>query len=63
ADVYSGKEYGDSVQEVVNYIDSMNLSDKELEEMAETFRIGAYYEYEFWDSAYNLEKWPIAIWK
>ncbi len=63
AEVYSGSAYGSSVQEVLDYIDSLSLSERELEEMKETYRIGAFYEYEFWDSAYRMETWPVSILK
>ena len=63
AEVYSGSAYGSSVQEVLDYLDSLSLSERELEEMKETYRIGAFYEYEFWDSAYRMETWPVSILK
>lgn len=61
AEVYSGEAYGSSVQEVLDFIDSLRLSQEELDEMAKTYRLGAYYEYLFWDSAYRLEGWPIDV--
>lgn len=61
AEVYSGNAYGNSVQEVLDYIDSIKLSQEELEAMTKTYRLGAFYEYEFWESAYRMESWPIEI--
>ncbi|MEM0123632.1 MAG: thiaminase II, partial [Conexivisphaerales archaeon] len=59
ADVYSGKQYGDSVQEVLDLIDSMKFTEDQLGQMKLVFRLGSYYEYRFWDSAYKLEGWLI----
>lgn len=59
AETYAGREYGETVQEVLDFIDSMKLDETQLGKMIQTFRLGAYYEYMFWDSAYRLEGWVI----
>jgi len=60
AETYAGKEYGETVQEVLDFIDDkLEPSETQLKDMQKTFRLGAYYEYLFWDSAYRLEGWAI----
>ncbi|MEM3249589.1 MAG: thiaminase II [Conexivisphaerales archaeon] len=59
ADVYSGKQYGDAVQEVLDLTDSIKFTENQLGQMELAFRLGSYYEYKFWDSAYMLEGWVI----
>jgi len=57
--VYSSPEYAESVREVLNVIDSLELTREQLADMVKAFRLAAVYEYLFWDSAYRLEQWPI----
>jgi len=57
--VYSSPEYAGSVREVLNVIDSLELTREQLADMVKAFRLAAVYEYLFWDSAYRLEQWPI----
>ena len=57
--VYSSPEYAESVREVLNVINSLELTREQLADMVKAFRLAAVYEYLFWDSAYRLEQWPI----
>jgi thiaminase/transcriptional activator TenA len=57
---YSSPEYGKSVKEVLDIINSLELTKGQLAEMIKAFRLAAIYEYLFWDSAYRLEDWPFS---
>lgn len=55
---YSSPEYRKSVNEVLNIVDSLELTNDQVRDMMSAFRQAAIYEYLFWDSAYRLESWP-----
>ncbi|MGC9136490.1 thiaminase II [Caldivirga sp.] len=59
ASTYSGEEYRASVREVLGIVDSMSVTEGQLNDMIKAFRLASIYEYMFWDSAYRMEKWPI----
>ena len=49
----SNENYENSVREVINIFDAMNIENREMTECINIFRTASVYEYLFWDSAYR----------
>jgi thiaminase/transcriptional activator TenA len=62
-DTYAAEGFAESVQEVIRITDQAagRAGATEREAMARAFIRSAQYEWMFWDSAYRLEGWPIAV--
>ncbi|WP_338604191.1 thiaminase II [Sulfolobus tengchongensis] len=60
-ETYGGEEYEKGVRAVINIVNSLKLSEDDLEKMKMHFRTASVYEYLFWDSAYRLERFPFPI--
>jgi thiaminase/transcriptional activator TenA len=60
-DAYSSEEYADSVKAILEIVNQSSLSAgrDEIQRMKEHFRRSARYEWMFWDSAYQLQAWPL----
>lgn len=59
-DTYSGDDFHDSVQKVIQAIDHIaeRCDADTLEKMHHAYTVGAKLEWQFWDSAYHQRKWP-----
>ena len=59
--MYDSKEFGDSVDQVLNLINNLakKVSYKEKYRMIENYVISSRYEYLFWDQAYHQRIWPL----
>ncbi len=57
--MYASPGYEDSVRRVIAIADKLakEVSASEREEMLSAFERSVVYEWNFWDAAYNLEKW------
>ncbi|MCF6411288.1 thiaminase II [Pseudalkalibacillus salsuginis] len=60
---YGGEWFRELVEEQINRLDQIaeNVTDQDRERMKEHFIISSQYEYEFWDMAYTLQKWPFDL--
>ena len=60
-DTYSGADYGDYVQEVLDLTNRLGagLSEDERARLHGYFRTSSRYEWMFWDMGYRMEGWPI----
>ncbi len=60
-DTYSGADYGDYVQEVLDLTNRLGagLSEAERARLHRNFRTSSRYEWMFWDMGYRMEGWPI----
>jgi thiaminase (transcriptional activator TenA) len=58
---YGGDEFGDVVRDVLSLADRVgqDASTVERARMREHYRVGAHYEWMFWDAAYRNERWPL----
>ncbi|OZM58221.1 thiaminase II [Lottiidibacillus patelloidae] len=56
---YGGEWFRELVEEQINRLDAIaeTVSEKDRERMKEHFIISSYYELDFWEMAYTLEKW------
>jgi thiaminase/transcriptional activator TenA len=62
-DTYSGADYGDYVQEVLDLTNRLGagLSEDERARLHGYFRTSSRYEWMFWDMGYRMEGWPIGV--
>lgn len=62
-DTYAGTEFGDAVETAIVITDraAAAASDEEREGMMRAYKRSAQYEWMFWDSAYELESWPVSV--
>ncbi|SEA47742.1 thiaminase II [Pedobacter hartonius] len=60
-DTYAGEEFGLLVEKAIEICDDVasRCSDLQREQMTKAFVMASRLEWMFWDSAYQLEKWPI----
>ncbi|MCF6139236.1 thiaminase II [Pseudalkalibacillus berkeleyi] len=60
---YGGEWFRTLVEEQINRLDEIaeTVTEADRERMKEHFIISSQYEFEFWDMAYTLEKWPVDI--
>jgi thiaminase (transcriptional activator TenA) len=60
-DMYSGEEYGEVVQSVLDVTDQLGpeLSPAERAKVHRHFRTTSQYEWMFWDMGYREESWPV----
>jgi thiaminase/transcriptional activator TenA len=60
-DMYSGEEYGEVVQSVLDVADQLgpSLSPAERAKVHRHFRTTSQYEWMFWDMGYREESWPV----
>jgi len=60
-DTYAGEEFGLLVEKAIHICDDVasRCSDSQREQMTKAFVMASKLEWMFWDSAYQLEQWPI----
>ncbi|EKX40687.1 hypothetical protein GUITHDRAFT_142561 [Guillardia theta CCMP2712] len=60
---YGGEEFDIATKKAVSIVDDLarKASSEVRKEMLEAFMTAARFEWMFWDSAYQLEQWPIDI--
>jgi len=60
-DTYAGEEFGLLVDKAIHICDDVasRCSDSQREQMTKAFVMASKLEWMFWDSAYQLEQWPI----
>jgi thiaminase (transcriptional activator TenA) len=56
---YGGDWFRELVEEQINRLDAIaeTVTEKDRERMKEHFTLSSYYELDFWEMAYTLEKW------
>lgn len=50
--------YERAVVNVINLLDSFELTDEQIKQVEFNFKVASTYEFMFWDSAYRLERFP-----
>jgi thiaminase (transcriptional activator TenA) len=62
---YGGDWFRELVEEQINRLDAIaeTVTEKDREQMKEHFILSSYYELDFWEMAYTLEKWSNSILK
>lgn len=62
-ETYSDEAFGDQVKAVIGIADRTAEAGSEFEQnrMMAAFVRSTQYEWMFWDSAYNLEEWPVGL--
>ena len=62
-ETYSGTDYGEYVQEVLDLTNRLGtgLSNAERASLRWYFRASSRYEWMFWDMGYRMETWPISV--
>jgi len=58
-DTYSGEDFAKMVILAIDICDAVASKSQQTSEMTESFIYAAKMEWMFWDSAYNLETWPV----
>ncbi|UCS93651.1 TenA family protein [Echinicola marina] len=60
-DTYSGEAFSMAVSKAIQIADELanEAGDKSQEDMLRAFKMATKLEWMFWDSAYQLEKWPV----
>lgn len=56
---YGGAEFGEITKSVLAVVDELDVSSSDVARMTEHFRVGARYEWMFWDAAHRREGWPV----
>lgn len=56
-DTYSSEQYETGVNEALEIMNSLKLTEAEEEACMERFRTAAIYEFMFWNAVYTFEKW------
>ena len=62
-DTYSGADYGEYVQEILNLTNRLGdgLAEAERARLHWYFRASSRYEWMFWDMGFRMESWPISL--
>ncbi len=62
-DTYSDPAFGEEVEAVISITDrtAVAATEDQRARMLDAFKRSSQYEWMFWDSAYRLETWPVAI--
>ena len=62
-DTYSGADYGEYVQEVLDLTNRLGggLAEAERARLHWYFRASSRYEWMFWDMGYRMESWPVPV--
>lgn len=62
-DTYADEGFGEATRQVIDITDAawLRASPDDAAAMDRAFDRSAHYEWMFWDSAYRMEEWPVAI--